>query len=90
MQIELGNLLLLIGPCIAGLRLAGQQDHTITADNGPPHVLLPIRASISLEYSQHRAKRQDVTKAIERGRVQARSTAPVEKQSVRAIQPVTE
>jgi hypothetical protein len=52
--------------------------------------LLPIRASISLEYSQHWAKRQDVTKAIERGRVQARSTAPVEKQSVRAIQPVTE
>jgi hypothetical protein len=51
---------------------------------------LPTCASISLEYSQHRAKRQDVAMAVERRRVQARGAASVKKQSVGAVQPVTE
>src|SRR5262245_8634945 len=51
---------------------------------------LPTCASISLEYRQHGAKRDDVAMAVEQGRVQARSAAPVEKQGVEAIQPVTE
>jgi hypothetical protein len=45
---------------------------------------------MSLEYSQHRAKRHDVAMAIERRRVQARGAASVKKQGIAAIQPVTE
>ena len=41
--------------------------------------LLLTRVSISLKYRQHWAKRYDVTKAIERGRIQVRGAASVEK-----------
>lgn len=50
---------------------------------------LPACASISLEYRQHRAKREDVALAAERGRVQVRGAAPIKKKRVGAIQPVT-
>ena len=52
--------------------------------------LLSTCASISFEYSQHRAKWQDVAMAIERRRVQARGAASVKKQGIGAIQPITE
>jgi hypothetical protein len=53
--------------------------------------LPPNCVPISLEYSQHRAKRHDVVAmAIERRGVQSRGAASVKKQGIGAIQPVTE
>lgn len=52
--------------------------------------LLPTRAPISLEYSQHRAKGHDVAMVIERRRVQARCITSVKEQGIGTIEPVTE